>query len=60
MSYVYLPGPLVGGLIAVFFHEFVYKKVQETIQESEEVEGILDKAEDEDEPTQKDVHDDDE
>ena len=27
--YVYLPFPLVGGLCAVFFHEFVYKKVQE-------------------------------
>lgn len=43
MIYVYVPGPLIGGLIAVFFHEFVYKKVQETIQETEEVDGILDK-----------------
>jgi glycerol uptake facilitator-like aquaporin len=28
--YIYLPCPLVGGLIAVFFFEMVYKKVQET------------------------------
>lgn len=40
--YVYALAPLAGGLVAVFFHEFVYKKVQETIHESEEVDGILD------------------
>jgi glycerol uptake facilitator-like aquaporin len=33
--YIYLPFPLIGGLIAVFFHEFIYKRVQATIQESE-------------------------
>jgi hypothetical protein len=26
---------LLGGLCAVFFHEFIYKKVQEQIQEDE-------------------------
>jgi glycerol uptake facilitator-like aquaporin len=26
-AYVYLPFPFLGGIIAVFFHEFVYKKV---------------------------------
>lgn len=36
-SYVYFPIPFVGGLAAVFFHEFVYKKVSATISESEEV-----------------------
>lgn len=35
--------PFIGGLIAVFFHELIYKKVQETIQETEEIDGILDK-----------------
>jgi hypothetical protein len=40
---VYLPVPFIGGLCAVFFHEFVYKKVQETIQETEDIDGILDK-----------------
>jgi len=45
VAYVYLPGPIVGGLIAVFFHEFVYKKVRETIKETEEIDGILDKTE---------------
>jgi hypothetical protein len=34
--------PFVGGLIAVFFHEFIYKKVQATITETEEIDGILD------------------
>lgn len=48
VSYVYLPSPFIGGLIAVFFHEFVYKKVMKTIQESEEADGILDKNQDED------------
>lgn len=43
VAYVFLPTPFIGGLLAVFFHEFVYKKVQETIQESEEIDGILDK-----------------
>jgi glycerol uptake facilitator-like aquaporin len=42
-AYVFIPIPLVGGLLAVFFHEFVYKKVQETIQETEDIDGILDK-----------------
>ena len=41
--YVFLPFPLLGGLIAVVFYEFVYKKVQEAIQESEGAAGgILD------------------
>ena len=41
--YIYLPFPLLGGLIAVAFHEYVYKRVQETIVESEENnQGILD------------------
>lgn len=34
--YIFLPFPLVGGAIAVFFHEFIYKKVQENIMEAEE------------------------
>ncbi len=37
--YVFLPFPLLGGLCAVFFYEFIYKRVQETIQESEGVDG---------------------
>ncbi len=40
--YVYEIFPLVGGLAAVFFHEFIYKKLQETITESEDVDGLLD------------------
>ena len=40
---------MVGGLIAVFFHEFVYKKVRETIKETEEIDGILDKNEEHEE-----------
>jgi glycerol uptake facilitator-like aquaporin len=27
--YIYLPFPLVGGILAVLFHEFIYKRVQE-------------------------------
>lgn len=46
--YVYLPFPVAGALLAVLFHEFVYKKVTETIQESEEADQVLDKADDED------------
>jgi hypothetical protein len=45
-----LPFPFVGGLIAVIFHEFVYKKVAEKISESEapvEDDGLLDKNEQE-------------
>lgn len=34
--YVYLPFPLVGGIAAVLFHEYVYKRVQEQIKESED------------------------
>jgi glycerol uptake facilitator-like aquaporin len=26
-AYVYLPMPFIGSLIAVFFHEIIYKKV---------------------------------
>jgi glycerol uptake facilitator-like aquaporin len=42
--YVYLPFPFLGGLIAVFFYEKVYKRVQEAIDESENSNagGILD------------------
>ena len=35
-AYVYLPMPFIGAIAAVFFHEFVYKRVSATIQESEE------------------------
>ena len=41
-AYVYIPMPFIGGLFAVFFHEFVYKRVQSTISESQEIDGILD------------------
>ena len=34
--YVYLPFPLVGGISAVLFHEYVYKRVQEKINETED------------------------
>lgn len=47
--YIYIPFPLLGGLCAVVFHELIYRKVSETIQESEEAEGILDKEGDEEE-----------
>lgn len=43
--YVYLPFPLLGGLFAVLFYEKIYKRVQETIEESEgsgPATGILD------------------
>ena len=42
--YVYLPFPVLGGLCAVAFHEFVYKRVSQTLQESEENDAILDRA----------------
>jgi phosphate/sulfate permease len=45
VSYVYLLSPFLGGILAVFFHEFIYKKVMTTIQESEDIDGILDKNE---------------
>jgi TRAP-type C4-dicarboxylate transport system permease small subunit len=52
MKRVWLYGifPFIGGLIAVFFHELVYKKVQDTINEHEEEDdgdGLLDKIEQE-------------
>lgn len=48
--YIYIPFPLIGGIIAVAFHEFVYKRVSETIKESEEAEeGFLDKDHEEEE-----------
>ncbi|CDW80400.1 probable aquaporin pip2-5-like [Stylonychia lemnae] len=47
VSYVYLPSPFIGGLIAVIFFEFVYKKVFETIQSTEEDDALLDKNDDE-------------
>jgi hypothetical protein len=34
--------PFLGSVIAVIFFEFIYKKVFETINESDEVDGILD------------------
>jgi glycerol uptake facilitator-like aquaporin len=46
--YVYLPFPFIGSALAVVFHEFVYKRVKETIQESEDVDQVLDKNDDED------------
>ena len=46
--YIYLPFPVGGGLLAVLFHELVYKRVSETIKESEDTDAILDKGEDED------------
>jgi glycerol uptake facilitator-like aquaporin len=46
--YIYLGFPLLGGFCAVVFHEFVYKRVSETIQESEEVDQVLSKNDDED------------
>ena len=48
ITWIWLYGafPLIGGVVAVVFHELVYKKVIETIQESEEQEdGLLDKTE---------------
>lgn len=46
--YIYLGFPLLGGVAAVAFHELVYKRVSETIQESEETDGVLDKGDEED------------
>lgn len=46
--YVYIPFPFAGAALAVVFHEFVYKRVSETIQESEDVDHVLDKTDDED------------
>jgi len=46
--YISLPFPMLGGVAAVAFHELIYKRVSETIQESEEADGILDKGDDED------------
>jgi glycerol uptake facilitator-like aquaporin len=47
VSYVYLPSPFIGGLLAVVFFEFVYKKVFEAIQSTEDDEALLDKNDDE-------------
>jgi glycerol uptake facilitator-like aquaporin len=41
-AYIFMVMPFAGSIIAVIFFELVYKKVFETITESEEVEGILD------------------
>jgi len=34
--YVYVLMPLIGGVFAVIFHELIFKKVQETITDTEE------------------------
>lgn len=34
-SYIYLPFPIAGGIAAVAFHEFVYKRVAELVEEEE-------------------------
>jgi glycerol uptake facilitator-like aquaporin len=47
ITWIWLYGgfPLIGGVVAVVFHELVYKKVVRTINESEEQdEGLLDKT----------------
>ena len=47
VQWIWLYGgfPFIGAIVAVLFHEFVYKKVVETIEESEQNdEGILDKT----------------
>ena len=50
--YVYLPFPLLGGLLAVFFYEKVYKNVQDTIEESEGLDGGHDALEGQDQNIQ--------
>lgn len=41
--WIYAIFPFIGSLLAVIFHEFVYKKVQDEVEEHEESdEGILD------------------
>lgn len=43
--WIYGAFPFLGGILAVIFHELVFKKVQATIVESEEdADGILDKT----------------
>lgn len=43
--WLYAGFPLIGGLVSVIFHEFVYKKVVETIEEAEKNDqGILDET----------------
>lgn len=41
-KWVWLYGgfPLLGGIIAVVFHEFVFKKTQEVLNEDEEEEDV--------------------
>lgn len=34
--YVYILMPFIGAVFAVFFHELIFKKVQETITDAEE------------------------
>ena len=42
VCYVFFLMPFAGSIAAVIFFELIYKKVHETITESEEVDGILD------------------
>lgn len=42
--WLYAGFPLLGAIIAVLFHEFVFKKTQEVLNEDEEdVDNLLDK-----------------
>ena len=45
-GYIYFPVPFIGSILAVIFHEFVYKKVLQTVTESES--GHENQIEDED------------
>lgn len=41
--WIYTPMPFAGALLALFFHEFVYKRMQETVEEVEQhADGVLD------------------
>jgi len=35
--------PFAGAILAVLFHEFIYKKTIDAIQESEDADALLDK-----------------
>lgn len=37
--WIYLSFPFVGSLVGVFFHEFVYKKIQASIERTESQSG---------------------
>lgn len=43
--WIYVAFPFGGALLGVLFHEVFYKKMQDSVRDTEEKDGILDQQE---------------